>query len=170
MSNPIQHGTMTPADIDPTDVVGRGNHVIQGLNAVVDEAARNAIVQVATDRGRVIEQTAGATPGFYIARGITGQFVRISEEIRQEMHKVVAGEVAAGYFTLLHNQVNAQSVSVSVVAGIRQINKQVVGTTGAIPDFDVLSTNQIHINNSGGASGLSGDIIADDILIIDYHS
>ena len=67
-----QHGALTPASRRPIDTEGRGNHVIQGFNAVADEAARAAIVQTAVDRGRVVEQTAGATPGFYIADGAGG--------------------------------------------------------------------------------------------------
>lgn len=94
----------------------------------------------------------------------------IDEEIKTEMHKVTAGEVTAGYFTLSSNPVNAQSVRASVVGGIPQVNKQVVGATGATPDFDILSTNQFNINNNGAATGLSGDIAQDDILIIAYQT
>ena len=91
-----------------------------------------------------------------------------TETVTQEMHKVTAGEVTAGYFTLASSPDNAQSVRVTPVKGPMQINKQVVGATGATPDFDVLSTNQVHINNDGAATGLSGDIKVDDILIIVY--
>jgi len=86
----------------------------------------------------------------------------------QWMHVVTAGEVTAGYLTLPSNPYQPGLVSVFVSSGIRQINKQCVGTTGVTPDFDILSTNQLHINNSGGATGLSGDIILDDVLIVDY--
>jgi len=92
----------------------------------------------------------------------------LDEEKIQTMHKVTAGEVTAGYFTLSTNPINAQSVGIWTQNGLRQINKQCVGSTGATPDFDILSTNQVHINNNGAATGLSGDIIADDILIVEY--
>ena len=87
----------------------------------------------------------------------------------QEMHLVTAGEVAAGYFTLAHTPETAGSVAAYLVGGIRQVNKQDVGGTGATPDFDVLSGNRLHVNNNGGATGLSGDIEANDVLIIDYR-
>jgi stage V sporulation protein SpoVS len=88
----------------------------------------------------------------------------------QYMHKVTAGEVTAGYLTLPSNPSpnNFAGVMVDVVAGTRQVNKQAVGATGVTPDFDILSTNQLHINNNGAATGLSGDIVADDVLIINY--
>jgi hypothetical protein len=58
----------------------------------------------------------------------------------------------------------------TVVGGPMQTNKQVVGTTGATPDFDVLNNTEVHINNNGSATGLSGDIEADDVLILEYQN
>jgi hypothetical protein len=88
--------------------------------------------------------------------------------LAQEMHKITAAEVTVGYFTLAQTPLTQVSVGISIVGGIRQINKQCVGTTGATPDFDVLYGNRLYINNNGDATGLSGDIIVDNILIIDY--
>lgn len=95
----------------------------------------------------------------------------LDEESIQEMHKVTSGEVTAGYFTLANSAINAKCVKVTVLNGFRQVNKQCVGSTGVTPDFDVISPNlnRVHINNNGGASGLSGDITTDDVLFIDYH-
>lgn len=86
----------------------------------------------------------------------------------QEAHLVTSGEVTNGYFTLSQSPANAGNVSVSIHGGIEQLNKQIVGATGAIPDFDVLSSNQLHFNNNGAATGLSGDIAEGDVLIIRY--
>ena len=86
----------------------------------------------------------------------------------QEMHLVTAGDVAAGYFTLGQNPLAATQVFVTPVRGPGQVNKQCVGATGVTPDFDVLSTNQLHVNNNGAASGLSAHIGINDVLIIDY--
>jgi hypothetical protein len=91
------------------------------------------------------------------------------ENITQEMHTVTAGEVTAGYFSLSNTPVNAQSVRMTVVGGPMQANKQAVGATGATPDFDVLNDTEIHINNNGSATGLSEDIEADDVLILEYQ-
>jgi hypothetical protein len=92
-----------------------------------------------------------------------------SENITQEMHTVTASEVTAGYFSLGNTPVNAQSVRMTVVGGPMQANKQAVGATGATPDFDVLNDTEIHINNNGSATGLSGDIEAGDVLILEYQ-
>lgn len=91
-----------------------------------------------------------------------------SANLSNEMHIITAGEVSAGYLTLAQTPSAAAGVSVNVVNGIAQVNKQVVGATGATPDFDVLSSNQLHINNNGAAAGLSEELVEDDILIIEY--
>jgi hypothetical protein len=65
----IEHGEVT----SPQHPSGnRGVHGIEGFNAVLDEAARAAIVQTAADRGRIVRQTAGSIPGWYIANGAGG--------------------------------------------------------------------------------------------------
>lgn len=61
----VDHGTITPAN-GPVGST-RGNHIIQGWAAVVDEAARAVLTVLATDLGRVVRQTAGLRPGYYIS-------------------------------------------------------------------------------------------------------
>jgi hypothetical protein len=102
--------------------------------------------------------------------GIDNALAGIStENIVQEMHTVTAAEVTAGYFSLANTPVNAQSVRMTVVGGPMQNNNQVVGATGVTPDFDVQNDTEIHINNNGSATGLSGDVEADDVLILEYQ-
>lgn len=67
-----EHGAIVPSERYPNDPLGRGIHAIAGFNPVLDEAARLAIVQIAEDRNRVIEQTAGEVPGLYAADGSGG--------------------------------------------------------------------------------------------------
>lgn len=86
----------------------------------------------------------------------------------QEMHKVTAAEVTVGYFTLDYTPSSTHRVAVTIVGGIQQVNKHLVGSTGLTPDFDVID-DEIHINNNGDATGLSEEIVADDVLIVDYH-
>lgn len=88
----------------------------------------------------------------------------------QEMHKVTAAEVIAGYFMLVNNPVAPAGVAVTdeTPTSSRKINKQCVGGTGATPDFDVLSTKRVYFKNVAPGAGLSGVIVANDILIIDY--
>jgi hypothetical protein len=84
-------------------------------------------------------------------------------------HVITAGEVTAGYFSLPTSPVNAQGVTASVHEGIDQLNKQVVGATGATPDFDVLNTTEFHFNNNGAATGLSEDMGVNDVIIVVYE-
>ena len=90
-----------------------------------------------------------------------------------EMHKVTSDEDTAGYFTLTHIPVNANSVSVYNTEGIYMnyavyVNKQCVGATGISPSFDVLNGNEIHINNNGDAEGLTVRINTNDEILIEY--
>jgi len=48
---------------------GRGIHPILGFTDVANAAARVAITQVAADKGRVVHQTGGEVPGYYVADG-----------------------------------------------------------------------------------------------------
>jgi hypothetical protein len=86
------------------------------------------------------------------------------------MHLVTAGEVTAGFFTLATAPNTAAAVSVTPVGGVKQVNKQIVGATGATPDYDVNvdGASTISINNAGSATGLSGSIVAGNVLIIEY--
>lgn len=88
------------------------------------------------------------------------------DRFSQEIHEVSASDVIAGYFTLRFEPSNAGSVWIHILGGIRQINKQVVGSTEGTPDFDVLRTNQVHINNNDLATGLSETIVRGDRLLI----
>jgi hypothetical protein len=92
-----------------------------------------------------------------------------SEQIKQEMHLITAGEDTNGYFTLSQTPSNDQSVRVSVVGGPRQVNKAAVGATGATPDFEMVSNTQLHFNNNGAGTGLSEEMESGDTLIIEYH-
>ncbi len=95
--------------------------------------------------------------------GVSGQ------SAKTEMHKITSGETAAGYFTLAATPADATSVRVRVVTGPEQVSKQVVGATGVTPDFDVLSSTQLHFNDNGAATGLSEELTTDDVLIVVYQ-
>jgi hypothetical protein len=74
-----EHGTLLPTDVSPADAAGRGNHTIEGFVAVANHTLRTAIVQTSADRGRVIRQTGGTGPGWYLALGTTGQWQLIGD-------------------------------------------------------------------------------------------
>jgi len=125
---------------------------------------------------RVANQTQGnnstlAANTAYVDAALTAS---VGEVIKQEMFLIGAGDVTAGFVTLTASTGAriASNVQVQVQYGPCQVNKQCVGSTGATPDFDVLTDGtylkKLHINNNGGASGLSGDIVAGDIIIATY--
>jgi hypothetical protein len=87
----------------------------------------------------------------------------------QEMHKITAGETTAGYFTLSNAPANVRALRATPVGGPMQVNKDALDGTGVTADFQLLSTNQFHFNNNGAASGLSGDMTTDDIIIVEYE-
>jgi len=78
--------------------------------------------------------------------------------------------ISNGLFTLSFTPEAADLVSLTPVGGPQQINKQSVGSTGITPDFDVLNTNEVHINNNGSASGLSEVFQAGDVVMVEYAS
>jgi hypothetical protein len=95
---------------------------------------------------------------------------RVARTPATVMHAVTAGEVTAGYFTLSTTPLDPATVKAWIWKGARQINKQTAGgIAGATADFDILSNNQFHINNNGAASGLSEEIVAGNVLVIDYE-
>lgn len=94
-----------------------------------------------------------------------------AENIVQYMHVITGAETTAGFFTLPTVPTNKQSVRVTPVDGPHQTNKQVVGATGATPDFDILGAgnDEVHFNNNGAAIGLSQDLTTGDVVIVEYQ-
>lgn len=86
----------------------------------------------------------------------------------QTTYLVLQADVTAGYFTLPNNPVDARSVAIWVGGGSAQYNKDALDSSGQTPDFQLRSSNQIHINNNGGATGLSGNIKKNTVVIIVY--
>jgi len=87
---------------------------------------------------------------------------------KQELFLIGSADVSNGFISLANNPVDPSAVIVNPQHGPLQINKQIVGSTGAIPDIDVLNSNQIHFNNNGAATGLSSHITAGDIISVLY--
>jgi hypothetical protein len=127
-----------------------------------------ALTPMAADPSSPVNGDIWITTGGAVRARANGATINLNSQPIQQVHKVTAGEVTAGFLTLANTPLDALHVTVDIFTGIRQMNKQVVGATGATPDFDVLNGNELHINNNGAATGLSGNIIADDILIITY--
>jgi len=151
-------------EVNPADLISGGSAEIDGDKIDIDWNPSNYTPTTSPSEVDNVDQLTA-----HLA-GIDNALAGIStENIYQEMHTITSAEETAGYFTLTHTPVNARSVRVDVVGGIRQINKQAVNGTGLTPDFDILNNNQLHFNNNGGATGLSGDLSAGDTLIICYQ-
>lgn len=86
----------------------------------------------------------------------------------QVLHTVTATDVTNGFFTLANNPTEALAVRVELLNGVTQLHKQTIDIGAETPDFDVLNTNEVHINNNGAATGLSGLIVENDKLLISY--
>jgi len=89
--------------------------------------------------------------------------------LHQYMVELTSGMITAGFFTLPSSPVAAKSVFIHPVGGPQQINKQTLGGVAVTPDFDVLNTTELHINNNGSATGLSAVFASGDIIMIDYE-
>jgi hypothetical protein len=149
------------------DVAGVGIGGGNGSAINVDIANTTAETSVANDDEILIHDTsAGAVRAMTRSNFLAG--VGTGETRGHEMHLVTSGEVTSGYFTLASSPSAVGNVSAFVVGGLGQVNKQIVGATGATPDFDVLNSNQFHFNNNGAATGLSEHIEEGDILDIQY--
>ena len=81
---------------------------------------------------------------------------------------MLQADVTAGYFTLPNNPSNARCVAVYMGGGSVQYNKDAIDSSGQTPDFQLRSSNQIHINNNGGATGLSGNIKKNSVVVVTY--
>jgi hypothetical protein len=55
-----------------------------------------------------------------------------------------------------------------MAGGSVQLNKDALGVSGQTPDFQLRSSNQLHINNNGGATGLSGSIKKNSVVVVIY--
>ena len=156
-------GSGTTISVVPADLITNGSVELDGDKLDIDW---NPSYYTPATTPSEVDSVDNLTAHLY---GIDQAINGIStENIKQEMHLITSSEVTAGYFSLSESPVNAQSVRGTVVGGPMQVNKQTVGATGVTPDFDILNTNECHINNNGSASGLSGDLEADDVLILEY--
>jgi len=86
----------------------------------------------------------------------------------QEYHKITAGEDAAGFFTLAGAPIDSGMVLLVIHKGPMQVNKVLVGSTGATPDYEIQNGNEVHINGNGGATGLTGDIKTNKVVQVTY--
>jgi len=130
------------------------------------------------DINGLVEDNAPADGDFFMYWDVTegalnkvakSDFLASSGEVSKgESHKITAGEVTAGYFTLANTPAGTTNVVAFPNGGPPQINKQHVGATGVTPDFDILSSNQFHFNNNGAATGLSEHLAEDDIVNLHY--
>lgn len=150
-----------------SDVAGVGLGGGNGSAIDVDIPNTTAEATVANDDEILIYDTSAAahramTRSNFLSGVGTGETTGI------EAHLITSGETTNGYFTLSQTPSGATNVTAAVHGGVEQLNKQIVGATGATPDYDVLNSNQFHFNNNGAATGLSEDMTTGDVIIIRY--
>jgi len=165
----VKDGGVTNAKLN-ADVAGDG--IVGGAGSALDleinDLAATETTAVDADLIAIHDDSGGGTKKMTRANFLAGV---AGETVKQEMHKITAGEVTNGFYALGTVPVNKQSVRLWPVFGPIQVNKQVVGATGATPDFDILGAgnDEVHFNNNGAATGLSADIEVDDIVIVVYE-
>ncbi len=85
-----------------------------------------------------------------------------------EYVEVDATIISNGYFTLANTPEAARLVIMTPLGGPQQFNKQAIGSISVTPDFDVLDGDDVHINNTGSATGLSECFVSGDVLMLNY--
>ena len=162
--NGLTGGGAAALAVQPSDLITAGTAEIDGDQLDIDFTPTN--YTPATDPAEVTDVDHLSAHLFGIDTAIAGIS---SENIKQEMHLITAGETTVGFFSLSESPVNAQSVRISVVNGLPQNNKQTLGTSGETGDFDVLNTTELHFNNTGAATALSEDLDTGDVVIVEYQ-
>lgn len=162
----VKSGGITETQLNAS-VAGDGISGGGGSALDLDIDGMTSEATIANDDTLAIYDTSG-TVHRKITRSNFLAGVGTGETIYQEAHLITSGETTSGYFTLTQTPSSVSNVSAFIVNGIPQVNKQIVGSTGATPDFDILSTNQFHFNNNGAATGLSEHMTTGDVIIIKY--
>lgn len=85
-----------------------------------------------------------------------------------ESHLITSADYTSGFFEISDTPINPISVSAYPVGGPMQINKTIVGLTGAVPDFE-MDANKVYFRNVDGHSGLVCDWTTDDVIIVSYY-
>ena len=140
---------------DANDTSAPNVQLRPGSDVVVNEGTLYAdtIVAITTD----VDITIATTAHTWEQIGSVGV-----NKMTPEAHTVSAGEVTAGFLTLSTNPLFPKNVQVWD-GPIMGTNKQLTPTDA---DFDILNTNELHINNNGSATGLTEHIIEGDVLQI----
>jgi len=102
-------------------------------------------------------------------KGIDSAILAAGSGSKTVVYKEITSTIISnGFFTLSTTPEDPSLVSITPVGGPQQVNKKSVAMTGVTPDYDVLNTNEVHINNTGSATGLSDCFIDGDVLMIEY--
>ncbi len=157
----IKPDITTGGDVAPLSVLAAGAGIdvttLDGDHLTIDwvptEYTRDATPAEAAD---VMDLTAHL-------KGIENQLATI-EQVKPDIHTITGGEDAAGFFTLTVTPINAASVRIFPTGGPAQISKQAPSLGAETPDFDVLNGNELHFNNNGAATGLSGLLSTGDTV------
>lgn len=162
-SKGMQHGPAVETTITDDDAkVPTSGAVVDYAGAAVSHVS-DPVPHLTTDQNDALDGANAPAAGNVLAT-----VADLSGTMIQELHVVSAGEVTAGSFTLTNTPDTALGVRIDALDGVAQLHKQTTGIGAEVPDFDVLNTNEVHINNNGTATGLSESIIEGDKLLITY--
>ena len=163
----VKDDGVTAAKIN-SDVAGDG--IAQAVGGALDldisDLANTETSAADADLIAIYDQTDGRTEKITIANFRNA--MPSGDTAYQEMHTITSGEDTSGYFTLSQTPVSVRSVKAHVVGGPIQLNKDALDSTGLTADFQLLSTNQLHFNNNGAATGLSEELETGDTLVVIY--
>ncbi len=165
----IDPDAVTGGDIAPVSVsadgVGVDVTVLDGDHLTVDFTPSNYSPDDSPAEAADVDDLAAHLKGIDSAMASVGSGNQ--KTVYKELDSTI---ISNGLFTLSFSPEAADLVSLTPVGGPQQINKQSVGSIGVAPDFDVLNTNEVHINNNGSASGLSDVFQAGDVVMVEYSA
>jgi len=161
----VDPDSTTGGDVAPVTVgadgVGINVTTLDGDHLTVDFTPSNYTPSDTPAEANDVDDLAAHLSGLDNALG----YINNQKIVYQELDATV---ISNGLFTLSYNPKSSELVSLTPVGGPQQVNKQSVGSTGIAADFDVLNTNEVHINNNGTATGLSEVFQTGDVVMVEY--
>jgi len=166
--NGIDENKINSSAIAANEGLKGGSGTALGMDINGNLPALGAAVDA--DELAIWDTTGGAMKKITRANLLAGA---VTEQKIQYMHLITAGETTAGFFDLPSAPISEAKVSLTPVGGPQQVNKNVVGATGATPDFDLAdfgaNPTRVYFKNVAPGAGLSQDLDTGDVVIVEYE-
>lgn len=160
----IDHSAVLP---DSNTAGNRSIHVIQGLKNVADETARAAAETglLTGDIGRVMRQTGGTTPGWYLVDSTTtSKLIPICNGAANTVLRMNSGGTNGEYATL----VNANIDAAAAIAGTKispAFGSQNISTTGTLAAGATTLSGTLNMSSNSITNATAVTVAATDPLI-----